>query len=80
MLVVVLLSYVRPLVYLFYSDLIMPGFPDVFQKFCLGLYVVFHHVHEESMMSHTVLTYDALIRALALRDLTDPLQGPHALQ
>jgi phenylalanyl-tRNA synthetase alpha chain len=31
-------------------------------------------------MPHPVLSPDALERALALRDLTDPAQGPHALQ
>lgn len=31
-------------------------------------------------MSHPVLSPDALARALELRDLTDPAQGPHAMQ
>lgn len=31
-------------------------------------------------MSHRLLDAEALARALALRDLTDPAQGPHALQ
>jgi phenylalanyl-tRNA synthetase alpha chain len=31
-------------------------------------------------MPHPVLSPDALARALALRDLTDPAQGPHAMQ
>lgn len=31
-------------------------------------------------MSRNVLTPEALARALALRDLTDPSQGPHAMQ
>ena len=31
-------------------------------------------------MPHPVLSPDALERALALRDLTDPAQGPHAMQ
>jgi phenylalanyl-tRNA synthetase alpha chain len=31
-------------------------------------------------MSVQVLSYDALLHTLQLRDLTDPLQGPHALQ
>jgi phenylalanyl-tRNA synthetase alpha chain len=31
-------------------------------------------------VSHPVLSDEALSRALALRDLTDPAQGPHALQ
>ncbi len=31
-------------------------------------------------MQHSVLTPDALARALHLRDLTDPLQGAHAMQ
>ena len=31
-------------------------------------------------MQHPVLTHEALERALDLRDLTDPLQGPHAMQ
>jgi phenylalanyl-tRNA synthetase alpha chain len=31
-------------------------------------------------MPHAILSPDALQRALALRDLTDPAQGPHAMQ
>src|SRR5512138_2650652 len=31
-------------------------------------------------MPHPILSPDALARALALRDLTDPAQGPHAMQ
>ena len=31
-------------------------------------------------MPHAILSPDALDRALALRDLTDPAQGPHAMQ
>ncbi len=31
-------------------------------------------------MQHHVLSHEALERALDLRDLTDPLQGPHAMQ
>jgi phenylalanyl-tRNA synthetase alpha chain len=31
-------------------------------------------------MRHDILTPDALARALAVRDLTDPAQGPHAVQ
>ena len=31
-------------------------------------------------MPHAILSPDALKRALALRDLTDPAQGPHAMQ
>lgn len=31
-------------------------------------------------MPHAILSPDAVERALALRDLTDPVQGPHALQ
>lgn len=31
-------------------------------------------------MKHSVLSHEALERALDLRDLTDPLQGPHAMQ
>lgn len=31
-------------------------------------------------MPHAVITPEALERALALRDLTDPAQGPHAMQ
>jgi phenylalanyl-tRNA synthetase alpha chain len=31
-------------------------------------------------MPHAILSPDALQRALALRDLTDPSQGPHAMQ
>ena len=31
-------------------------------------------------MSTQVLSHDALLRALQLRDLTDPQQGTHALQ
>ena len=31
-------------------------------------------------MSVTTITLDALVDALTLRDLTDPAQGPHAMQ
>ena len=31
-------------------------------------------------MRHRILSHQALARALDLRDLTDPLQGPHAMQ
>ncbi|MET0712633.1 MAG: hypothetical protein ABWZ30_09050, partial [Jiangellaceae bacterium] len=31
-------------------------------------------------MSVTTITLDALVDALTLRDLTDPGQGPHAMQ